>query len=116
MQQFISVKMHFCCGEKHVSVLFQQHVNRSGVQQGCQSVPEEMNININRSRQTRDEHANGTYRRRSTPTVFKDVITGSNRVLAQQYHSVRVCVCVCVCGHVYVVYEDTNVYNDMGIT
>ncbi len=27
-----------------------------------------------------------------------------------------VCVCVCVCGHVYVVYEDTNVYNDMGIT
>ncbi len=29
---------------------------------------------------------------------------------------VRVCVCVCVCGHVYVVYEDTNVYNDMGMT
>ncbi len=27
-----------------------------------------------------------------------------------------VCVCVCVCGHVYVVYEDTNVYNDMGMT
>ncbi len=28
-----------------------------------------------------------------------------------------VCVCVCgVCGHVYVVYEDTNLYNDMGIT
>ncbi len=28
------------------------------------------------------------------------------------------CVCVCVCGggHVYVVYEDTNLYNDMGIT
>ncbi len=25
-----------------------------------------------------------------------------------------VCVCVCVCGHVYVVYEDTNLYNDMG--
>ncbi len=25
-------------------------------------------------------------------------------------------VCVCVGGHVYVVYEDTNVYNDMGIT
>ncbi len=22
----------------------------------------------------------------------------------------------CVCGHVYVVYEDTNLYNDMGIT
>ncbi len=29
---------------------------------------------------------------------------------------VRVCVCVCVWGHVYVVYEDTNLYNDMGIT
>ncbi len=29
---------------------------------------------------------------------------------------VCVCVftCVCVCGHVYVVYEDTNLYNDMG--
>ncbi len=26
---------------------------------------------------------------------------------------VRVCVCVCVCGHVY---DDTNLYNDMGIT
>ncbi len=23
---------------------------------------------------------------------------------------------VCVCGHVYVVYEDTNLYNDMGMT
>ncbi len=30
--------------------------------------------------------------------------------------SVCVCVCVCVCGHVYVVYEDTNLYNDKGIT
>ncbi len=31
---------------------------------------------------------------------------------------VRVCVyvCVCVCEHVYVVYEDTNLYNDMGMT
>ncbi len=27
-----------------------------------------------------------------------------------------VCVCVCVCGHVYVVYEDTNLYNDIGMT
>ncbi len=26
------------------------------------------------------------------------------------------CVCVCVCVHVCVVYEDTNVYNDMGMT
>ncbi len=29
---------------------------------------------------------------------------------------VSVCVCVCVWGHVYVVYEDTNLYNDMGMT
>ncbi len=29
---------------------------------------------------------------------------------------VRVRVRVCVCGHVYVVYEDTNLYNDMGMT
>jgi len=29
---------------------------------------------------------------------------------------VCVCVCVCKCVHVYVVYEDTNVYNDMGMT
>ncbi len=29
---------------------------------------------------------------------------------------VYVCVCVCVGGHVYVVYEDTNLYNDMGMT
>ncbi len=28
--------------------------------------------------------------------------------------NVCVCVCVCVCGHVYVVYEDTNLYNDIG--
>ncbi len=27
-----------------------------------------------------------------------------------------VSVSVCVCGHVYVVYEDTNLYNDMGMT
>ncbi len=31
-------------------------------------------------------------------------------------NKVSVCVCVCVCGHVYVVYEDTNLYNDMGMT
>ncbi len=29
--------------------------------------------------------------------------------------SERVCEKVCVCGHVYVVYEDTNLYNDMGM-
>ncbi len=28
----------------------------------------------------------------------------------------RTCVYVCVCVHVYVVYEDTNLYNDMGMT
>ncbi len=38
--------------------------------------------------------------------------------LEQTYMQMRacVCVCVCVCGHVYVVYEDTNLYNDMGMT
>ncbi len=30
--------------------------------------------------------------------------------------SVCVCVCVRACEHVYVVYEDTNLYNDMGMT
>ncbi len=29
---------------------------------------------------------------------------------------VYLCVCDCVCVHVYVVYEDTNLYNDMGMT
>ncbi len=29
---------------------------------------------------------------------------------------VWVCVCVCVSVRVYVVYEDTNLYNDMGMT
>ncbi len=31
---------------------------------------------------------------------------------------VSVCVCECVCAsvRVYVVYEDTNLYNDMGMT
>ncbi len=32
------------------------------------------------------------------------------------FNSLCACVCVCVCGHVYVVYEDTNLYNDMGMT
>ncbi len=30
--------------------------------------------------------------------------------------SVCVCVCVCVCVRVYVVYEDTNLFNNMGMT
>ncbi len=29
---------------------------------------------------------------------------------------VRACVRVCVRAHVYVVYEDTHLYNDMGMT
>ncbi len=29
---------------------------------------------------------------------------------------IYMCVCVCVCVRVYVVYEDTNLYNDMGMT
>ncbi len=34
------------------------------------------------------------------------------------YTCVYACVhaCVRVCGHVYVVYEGTNLYNDMGMT
>ncbi len=44
-------------------------------------------------------------------------IRDRGRTLAlSRAQSVCVCVCVCVCGHVYVVYEDTNLYNDMGIT
>ncbi len=41
------------------------------------------------------------------------------RKKANLTRAVRVSVCVCVCvwgGHVYVVYEDTNLYNDMGMT
>ncbi len=41
--------------------------------------------------------------------------------LLKPYHSPvstepGLCVCVCVCVRVYVVYEDTNLYNDMGMT
>ncbi len=32
------------------------------------------------------------------------------------YLQQSVCVCVCVCVRVYVVYEDTNLYNNMGMT
>ncbi len=38
------------------------------------------------------------------------------RMIFSLKHSVCVCVCVCVCVRVYVVYEDTNLYNDMGMT
>ncbi len=42
-------------------------------------------------------------------------VMGTKTVCAK-ISCVCVCVCVCVCGHVYVVYEDTNLYNDMGMT
>ncbi len=45
--------------------------------------------------------------------LFFNSLTYPNHVHALR---VCVCVCVCVCGHVYVVYEDTNLYNDMGMT
>ncbi len=32
------------------------------------------------------------------------------------YMYIYIYVCVCVCVRVYVVYEDTNLYNDMGMT
>ncbi len=37
--------------------------------------------------------------------------------MQSDYVCVRACVCVCVraCVHVYVVNEDTNLYNDMGM-
>ncbi len=46
--------------------------------------------------------------------VFKMRTLNKNHVWSSL--CVCVCVCVCVCGHVYVVYEDTNLYNDMGMT
>ncbi len=50
--------------------------------------------------------------------------TINNSVIVLDSDNVCVCVCVCVSvcvcvwggGHVYVVYEDTNLYNDMGMT
>ncbi len=49
--------------------------------------------------------------------LFKPVKFGSTLNLTKKKENTRhKCVCVCVCGHVYVVYEDTNLYNDMGIT
>ncbi len=43
----------------------------------------------------------------------KDIKNKNNAVIV-----VVICVCVCVCvwGNAYVVYEDTNLYNDMGMT
>ncbi len=57
---------------------------------------------------------------KSMPQRIKEVLKakgGSNLLLARVYLKV-VCVCVCVCGvcACYVVYEDTNLYNDMGMT
>ncbi len=47
----------------------------------------------------------------------KQVSSEKNKIKCyEKIFCVCVCVCVCVCGHVYVVYEDTNLYNDMGMT
>ncbi len=43
------------------------------------------------------------------------VVFVSTHILYPSAHSV-ILLCLCVCGHVYVVYEDTRLYNDMGIT
>ncbi len=50
--------------------------------------------------------------------VFENHFYICNKVSVCVCVCVCVCVrvCVCVCGHVYVVYEDTNLYNDMGMT
>ncbi len=37
-------------------------------------------------------------------------------VYEYMYIYVYICVCVCVCVRVYVVYEDTNLFNNMGMT
>ncbi len=39
-----------------------------------------------------------------------------NKNYTELKEAVSLSVCVCVCGHVYAVYEDTNLYNDMGMT
>ncbi len=44
------------------------------------------------------------------------LIYQKKNVLPSFVSRVCVCVCVCVCAHVYVVYEDTNLYNDLGMT
>ncbi len=46
----------------------------------------------------------------------KQEVTQLDRERTEKRKRDTVCVCVCVCGHVYVVYEDTNLYNDMGMT
>ncbi len=51
-----------------------------------------------------------------TETSAVSVLRTSRANAAQGCVCVCVCVCVFVCGHVYVVYEDTNLYNDMGMT
>ncbi len=47
-----------------------------------------------------------------------ELSTYENNCYIQNCVSVCVCVCVClcVCVRVYVVYEDTNLYNNMGMT
>ncbi len=50
--------------------------------------------------------------------VLLNLLLQTTEFLTENHRAagVCVCVCVCVCGHVYVVYEDTNLYNDMGMT
>ncbi len=36
--------------------------------------------------------------------------------LQSKMNGVCVCVCVCVCVGMFMWFEDTNLYNDMGIT
>ncbi len=48
-------------------------------------------------------------RQNITDDLLQGVVSISNTDLIYIY-------CVCVCAHVYVVYEDTNLFNYMGMT
>ncbi len=48
-------------------------------------------------------------------TIENSTLNNTYSTLLQNYFT-TVSVCVYVSGHVYVVYEDTNLYNDMGMT
>ncbi len=51
---------------------------------------------------------------KSFATVSADVLLCKH--LLTKFLCVCVCVCVCLCVRVYVVYEDTNLFNNMGMT